>query len=551
MMNPAIRRYRILMATVAFSIGMHAIALLAMATALGPGLDVSVAVSHRAEYVYQHPLLWRLGWLTWQLTALSDLLLSAALVAYLSSGPAAAHRANGRGWAVAGLLATVLAIVPEQWAEFQLVTAFVNQAGALSAASMEPAVYLAAEARWLLLTGTCGNTGYTLMGGCWMMAAAQSAAGPRRHVGFVVLGCLLWLLFLTASVANWQATTHANLQSGYPGFSLVYSLNAIGFPLLLLWMVWLGAVIGDGHHRRHPASDAAFHRLHWPTGGFVGRILTPLANAAGLRDLIRSTSRIAPVPVLASDITDVVYLNWLVPAERVADWLPAPLKLHCLGDRTFVSLLTYRHGHFGPRFLGPLRRLLPSACQTNWRLYVEPVCDDGPRDAIYFFKTALDHSGLAVASRLLSDGLPSHKPLRIDHRRSQDRLVTSIDPGVGSAPDLKSTVRISEHRRLPADVMEHFSGWEHLVQYLVDQNRGVGVHPAQAGICQSKISIPIAIDAVQPADVVGAVESRLLEPVIDGCCCFAFVVPQVPFLALGETWTKLGPSQPVYRQADA
>ena len=215
MMNPAIRRYRILMATVAFSIGMHAIALLAMATALGPGLDVSVAVSHRAEYVYQHPLLWRLGWLTWQLTALSDLLLSA----------------------VAGLLATVLAIVPEQWAEFQLVTAFVNQAGALSAASMEPAVYLAAEARWLLLTGTCGNTGYTLMGGCWMMAAAQSAAGPRRHVGFVVLGCLLWLLFLTASVANWQATTHANLQSGYPGFSLVYSLNAIGFPLLLLWMV--------------------------------------------------------------------------------------------------------------------------------------------------------------------------------------------------------------------------------------------------------------------------------------------------------------------------
>ncbi|MEO1994969.1 MAG: DUF2071 domain-containing protein, partial [Planctomycetaceae bacterium] len=499
----------------------------------------SVAVSQRAEFICQHPLLWRLGWLTWQLTALSDLLLSLALVAYFSAAAPRTEAANGLLWAIVGLVATVLAIVPEQWAEFRLVTTFVQQACALTNASIEPAVYLATEARWLLLTGTCGNTGYTLMGCCWMLAAVQAAGGPRRHVGFVVLGCLLWLLFLVASAANWQATIRADLQTGYPGFWLVYSLNAIGFPLLLLWMVWLGAVIGDGHHRRHPADDAALHRLRWPTRGAADRVLTPLANAAGLRDLIRSTARIVPVPVMASDITDVVYLNWLVPAERVAGWLPAPLKLHCLGNRTFVSLLTYRHGHFGPRFLGPMRCLMPSACQTNWRLYVEPVCADEPRDAIYFFKTALDHSGLAVASRLMADGLPSHRPLRIDHTRSDDRLVTWIEPGVGSGPDLKSTVRISEQRELPTDLAEHFSDWEQLVRYLVDQNRGSSVHPAQSGICQSKISIPIAIEAVQPAAVVGTVESRLLAPVIDGCRCFAFVVPQVSFLALGETWTEL------------
>ena len=541
--------YRLLMAAVSFSIGIHALALLAMACVLGPGLDVSVAVADRAEYVYRHALLWRLGWLTWQLTALSDLLLSVALVHYLTGVTSENNTASGRGWAVAALVATGLAIVPEQWAELQLVTAFIDQARAVVDGNMEAGVYVATEARWLLWTGTCGNTGYTLMGGCWMMAAVQAAGGPRRHANFVVLGCLLWLLFLTASAANWQATTRAELQTGYPGFGLVYMLNAAGFPLLLLWMVWLSAVIGDGHHRRHPASDAELHRLHWPTAGIAGRMLTALGNAAGLRDMIRSTSRVLPIPVLASDITNVVYLNWLVPAERVAGWLPAPLQLHRFGNRTFVSLLTYQHGHFGPRFLGPLRRLLPSVCQTNWRLYIEPVVDDTSRDAIYFFKTALDHSGLAVASRCMSDGLPSHRPLRIDHRRSDDCVITDIDSGLGSAPDLKSTVRISEHRQLPVELMEHFSDWEHAVQYLVEQNCGVGVHPAQAGICQSKISIPIAIDTVQPADVVGTVESRFLETVIDGCACFAFVVPQVPFLALGETWTPLGRPESVDSQA--
>ena len=41
---------------------------------------------------------------------------------------------------------------------------------------------------------------------------------------------------------------------------------------------------------------------------------------------------------------------------------------------------------------------------------------------------------------------------------------------------------------------------------------------------------------VVPLDVV-SVESRFLDDAIQGCACYAFLVPKVPFRALGESFT--------------
>src|SRR5438477_13204583 len=61
----------------------HAAGMLAMALLLVRGMpggpEPELAV--RAAYVAQHPWLWRIGWLGWQVTALSDLLLAIALLA--------------------------------------------------------------------------------------------------------------------------------------------------------------------------------------------------------------------------------------------------------------------------------------------------------------------------------------------------------------------------------------------------------------------------------------------------------------------------------------
>jgi hypothetical protein len=66
----------------AFTFLCHGAAMLGMVLFLLPGMPGGgvADVVARAAYVAGHPWRWRLGWLGWQLTALSDLLLGVALV---------------------------------------------------------------------------------------------------------------------------------------------------------------------------------------------------------------------------------------------------------------------------------------------------------------------------------------------------------------------------------------------------------------------------------------------------------------------------------------
>src|SRR5258708_22279579 len=59
----------------------HAAAMLSMAILLLPGMPGgSNVLTDRVAYIASNPWLWRLGWLPWQLTALSDVLLAVALL---------------------------------------------------------------------------------------------------------------------------------------------------------------------------------------------------------------------------------------------------------------------------------------------------------------------------------------------------------------------------------------------------------------------------------------------------------------------------------------
>ena len=61
-----------------------------------------------------------------------------------------------------------------------------------------------------------------------------------------------------------------------------------------------------------------------------------------------------------------------MPARNLASVVPPGVSLIQEGGHTLLTVLTYRHGHFGPAFLGPLRKLLPSPLQSNWRVYLAP-----------------------------------------------------------------------------------------------------------------------------------------------------------------------------------
>jgi len=73
---------RVLEAALVITFVAHGLAMLSMIAFLLPGLPGGTTAEDAARiaYIAAHPWLWRLGWLPWQITAGSDLLLAIALL---------------------------------------------------------------------------------------------------------------------------------------------------------------------------------------------------------------------------------------------------------------------------------------------------------------------------------------------------------------------------------------------------------------------------------------------------------------------------------------
>ncbi|MFK7986449.1 MAG: hypothetical protein AB8I08_10485 [Sandaracinaceae bacterium] len=511
MRYPAVSR-ALLMFIVAHGLGM-----LTMAVLLRGGMDAAFADgAARQAYVAGHPWAWRLGWVPWQLSALSNLAVNTTLLLWLRER----RKPLALGWVALGLC--VVAAIPEQWSELQLGTRFVALAQ-----SEDTAAFVDAWRTHAWITGVWAAAAYTLMTGVWMRIVRQVA-------GRGAWGGWLETALLGAFVAG-TAFTHVAV--AYPtwearAFLLGGALNGLAFPGLALWAVFAAARVGRAAAEEHPdPTDRAF-RLRWPTGRALRfcRVL----GSDGVRDLMRPLSRLMPYPTLRSDIIDVVYLTWLVPVGRVRPLLAEGTALDTYevdGEpHTMLTVLTYRHGHFGPERLGPLRLALPSPAHSNWRLH--SARDGGVR----FLKNTIDSPLYTLGSRLLADGLPSHLPASMHHRREGSTLHTAIIPGDGSAPDLETQV-IERDTGLPS-VFEAV-GPDHasVVRRIV--HRGWVERPlARVGLeNRSQIALTTDLDDVRPAELV-RFASAWLAPYVEGCPPLAFVLPRVLFRSTGESWRR-------------
>jgi hypothetical protein len=207
----------------------HVLALAGMLGLLLPGVDPGrFSVAERAGYVASHAWVWRLGWLPWQLSALSNLWVCVALWRWSAqAGVARAQRAAG--WALAWF---VIAAIPEQWTELLLVTSFVDAAKNHSPAwARDWALYAG-------LTGCWANLGYTLMVGGWMSCARRlcpRAVAPRWLElsllgGFVLSASLTWCSLSAEAAPGW--------------FRAASAANGLAFPALIGWSLALWRRIG-------------------------------------------------------------------------------------------------------------------------------------------------------------------------------------------------------------------------------------------------------------------------------------------------------------------
>ncbi|HEY8072955.1 MAG TPA: hypothetical protein VIF62_02565 [Labilithrix sp.] len=209
---------RRLLAAVAFTFAAHGLAMLLMAGLLMPMLPGGGGGgdAERVARIAASPLAYRLGWFGWQLTAASDVVLGVTLFLATKDGRA-------RAFGIAQLVFVGLAVIPDQLAQFLLVTR-----GVELARSGDVAAFLAFETEMFPLTSGWAAILYTLAAIGWALALRTSGRWSR------VLAWLtppMLLLFVAISIAPVVPLAIR------PSAELIGAGNAVAFTLLEAWFV--------------------------------------------------------------------------------------------------------------------------------------------------------------------------------------------------------------------------------------------------------------------------------------------------------------------------
>jgi hypothetical protein len=210
---------------------------------------------------------------------------------------------------------------------------------------------------------------------------------------------------------------------------------------------------------------------------------------------------------MVSDITDVIYVNYLVDASRLRKLVPQGLELQTVGTDgrwSVFTFLSFRHGGFGPRLLGPLRRLMPSPIHTNWRIHVRDPRSG--KHGIYFVTNAIASTPHALGARLMSEGMPMHVLAGAELRTDDGRVVLRLDPGTGSAPDAEADLRRTSGTPASGPWSAAFASWGEMLACIVPQERGFSTQPWHGRVTRQEIRLDIPLEACEPLE--GRVVSR-------------------------------------------
>ena len=499
-----------------FTLAIHALAMISM-TLLLPGLPggTQSELSLRAQYVADHPWIWRIGWFPWQVTAVSDLLLGVALIAtpWVRKAPA-----------ILGAIITAFAIVPDQFAQFSWTTSGIALA-ANAVTSGDFATYSHYKAKVFVLSAGWGAAGYTLGAIAWTWSFVS--AGVWNNL-LKWLSIATWGLFAISTAIAFSPTQVRSSPAVTMGVSIG---NALAFCCLMLWFATISECV---LRRSRPTSSGSpcNTRGKWrhPGSGVFPQLCELVANS----HLARRLGQYIPAASMSSDITDVIYINYLVDAALLEPLAVAPLELQRLGPQgryAMFTFLTFRHGAFGPSAFGPLRQIWPSPIQSNWRIYVtNPTTSTR---GVQFITTAITTVVHALCSRILADGVPMHIPAAAKIRRhSNGSIELRIDPGSGSAPDVKAELYVSNVGALPPPWNHCFKSWQDMLEYCVPQDRALCIQPGTSRVMRQEISLTIPLDTCKP--LTGLVTSSTADAITRGAQPLCFLVDQVGFCFKGQ-----------------
>lgn len=280
-----------------------------------------------------------------------------------------------------------------------------------------------------------------------------------------------------------------------------------------------------------PLDQVARYR-HPVTGGW-GRMIAALVGCPAWAGFRRRLIRFLSMPALASDVINVAYLNWWVDPQA----LPKPPRGHrywTRAGRTPFTILTYRHGHFGPAFLGRARGAFPSPLQSNWRWYLQR--DEDPVDAnpiVLFARNVMDGLPHVIGARICSDAMQPQLAIRMHHGCDHGTVATLIEPGDGGAPELSARLRIEPEVPSLSDWPGSFGTHTDAIRFLACQEAAIAVAPDGA-VAETIISLPVALDEVQALRLLDVQCPLLQQMGANPANAFCFLLPNVAFRVVSE-----------------
>lgn len=216
--KPALQR---LLGAYVVALCTHGLGLLTMALFVVPGMPGGpVPPLERVRYLASHPLLWKLGWLPWQLSALADLLLAAAWWG-IDRIPA---------W-LRGLIVvfTLAGVVPDQLGQWRWTTA----ASALAVqclAAHDLAPYLTFEHNVFMMVCFWASLAYTALAVSWTLALSVIEVTSRS---FVRYSATLWS---GSALCIGMLVLPQGLQ---PPWWVNVGCNTLFFGGLMVWFGWV------------------------------------------------------------------------------------------------------------------------------------------------------------------------------------------------------------------------------------------------------------------------------------------------------------------------
>ena len=286
--------------------------------------------------------------------------------------------------------------------------------------------------------------------------------------------------------------------------------------------------------------DLLGNKFQSPRKGPIHRLTAALSNSKLIARSRRKFTSFFPFLKLRSDVKDVVYMNWILEADKVRHFVPDGLELWEKDGKTLFTILTYRHGSFGPSFLGPLRRIFFSPLQSNWRLYLKSAPPNVTQGStVLFLKNSMSSHLYALGTRVFSDVLATHLPRKFIHKKKEDGFETRIFPGKGSAPELNCFVEASDKKTIDKEFSKLFDSWGDAVDFLSFQDAAVSYTDRDSIFAFSEIELPIDTATIQPFELQS---EGFLCPMLDGLgprsepLCYR--IPKVRFLATSETLIK-------------